>query len=152
MHSWEPSQQVTRTQVSNTEQQYSLCITFSFSITLHLRRTLSILSALSAMSKMNNTESWISMLHGGTRVYIFMFMIFGRCTLSSTWGLTWTLPTERENVGGGGPALRSFVEAWEPHSSQRPGFIVGYRASNVSGVCRMLCLHLMERLRWVWGL
>ena len=40
---------------------------------------------------------------------------------------------------GGGCALHSLGEAWEPHSSKEPGFIVGYIASNVS-VCLLMCV------------
>lgn len=54
---------------------------------------------------------------------------------------------------GGGSALRSSVEAWEPHSSQRLGFIVGYIAFNASAVCLLLCLRLMRKSRRVeWAL
>lgn len=43
---------------------------------------------------------------------------------------------------GGGCALHFLGEAWEPHSSQEPGFIVGYTASNVSGCVRARTAHV----------
>lgn len=42
--------------------------------------------------------------------------------------------------GGGGCALYSSGEAWEPHSCQQPGLMVGYTASPMSGcLCARVC-------------